>query len=93
MEFTKPIETGYTIYSKSGCIYCDKSKMLLKIDNPVVVDCDPYLVTHSNKEEFLQFINDLAKSEHRTFPIIFRDTKYVGGYSDLLQMLKNDENF
>ena len=59
MEFTKPIETGYTIYSKSGCIYCDKSKALLKIDNPIVIDCDPYLV--NNKEEFLQFIKTVGQ--------------------------------
>ena len=90
MEFTKPIETGYTIYSKSGCIYCDKSKALLKIDNPIVIDCDPYLV--NNKEEFLQFIKTVGQKEHRTFPIIFKNATYVGGYSELLQLLKNEDS-
>lgn len=91
MEFTKPIETGYTIYSKSGCIYCDKAKALLNIDNPIVVDCDPYLVDASDKEEFLRFIKEVGQKEQRTFPIIFRDAKVVGGYSDLLQLLKNED--
>lgn len=92
MEFTKPIESGYTIYSKSGCPYCDKAKALLKIDNPIVVDCDPYLVTASDKEEFLQFIKTVGQKEQRTFPIIFKNAIYVGGYSDLLQLLR-DEDF
>jgi len=92
MDFVKPIETGYTIYSKSGCPYCDKAKALLKIDNPIVVDCDPYLVTASDKEEFLQFIKEIGQKEQRTFPIIFKNATYVGGYSDLLQLLR-DEDF
>ena len=88
--FQSPSITGYTIYSKSGCPYCDKAKALLKIDNPIVVDCDPYLV--DKKEEFLQFIKEVAQKEHRTFPIIFRNATYIGGYSDLLQLLR-DEDF
>jgi len=31
--------------------------MLVKIDNPTIIDCDEYLI--DNKEEYLQFINNL----------------------------------
>jgi glutaredoxin 3 len=87
--FITPSITGYTIYSKSGCPYCDKAKSVLKIYNPVVVDCDPYLV--DNKEDFLQFIKEITQKEHRTFPIIFKDSTYIGGYSDLLKFLVNQD--
>jgi len=50
------------------------------------------LVTASNKEEFIQFIKTVGQKEQRTFPIIFKNATYVGGYSDLLQLLR-DEDF
>ena len=88
MNFVKPSEVGYTIYSKSGCPYCDKAKALLKIDNPITINCDDYLV--DKKEEFLQFIKDLSQKEHKTFPMIFKDSNFIGGYSDLLNFLKDE---
>ena len=88
--FQKPSSTGYTIYSKSGCPYCIKAKTLLNIDNPIIINCDEYLV--DNKEEFLQFIKEYALKEHKTFPMIFCDTKFIGGYSDLLDFLRNEED-
>jgi glutaredoxin len=48
--------------------------------------CDSYLNT--DKEEFLHFIKKITGKEQRNFPIIFKDSKYVGGYSDLLILLK-----
>lgn len=88
--FQKPSATGYTIYSKSGCPYCDKAKSVLKNDNFNVIDCDLYLV--DNKEEFLQFIKELAQKEHRTFPMIFHNNTFIGGYSDLLKFLIDEED-
>lgn len=88
MEFINPTKKGYTIYSKSGCPYCDKAKKLLEDDNLTVVDCDSYLT--SSKDEFLKFIANLSKKEQKMFPIIFKDAQIIGGYSDLLGYLKED---
>ena len=86
MSFPKPIESGYTIYSKSDCSYCVKAKMLLADYDLTIYNCDSYLAT--DKEEFLDYIKKISGKEHRTFPIIFKDSNYVGGYSDLLTLLK-----
>ena len=86
MSFPNPADSGYTIYSKSDCSYCTKAKYLLTDDNLTVYVCDSYLDT--DREEFIDFIKKIAGKEHRTFPIIFKDSKYIGGYSDLLTLLK-----
>jgi glutaredoxin len=90
MEFAKPSGKGFTIYSKSGCPYCDKAKKLLDDDTLTVIDCDPYLI--DTKEKFLEFIKILSNKDHKTFPIIFKDNTFIGGYSDLLNCLKEDWN-
>lgn len=85
MNFVKPSNEGYTIYSKSGCPFCDKAKILLTDEIVSVINCDPYLIN-----EFLEFIKELTEKDHKSFPIIFRDAKFIGGYSDLLNYLKED---
>ena len=82
MEFEKPVETGFTIYSKSGCPNCLKVKALLKEKNIIfnVVDCDEYLI--EDKENFLLFIENLTKKSCRVFPMVFNDRKFIGGYNE-----------
>ena len=82
MEFEKPVETGFTIYSKSGCPNCLKVKALLKEKNIIfnVVDCDEYLI--EDKENFLLFIENLVKKTCRVFPMVFNDGKFIGGYNE-----------
>ena len=60
--------------------------MLLADYDLTIYNCDSYLAT--DKEEFLDYIKKISGKEHRTFPIIFKDSNYVGGYSDLLTLLK-----
>jgi glutaredoxin len=82
MEFENPNEVGFTIYSKSGCPNCLKIKLLLKEKNLIfnVIDCDEYIL--EDKPFFLLFINELANKEVKTFPMIFYDAKFIGGYSE-----------
>jgi glutaredoxin len=83
MEFEKPLKSGFTIYSKSGCPNCTKAKALLQSKNLLfeVIDCDEYII--ENKETFLSFIISLTNKEVKTFPIIFYDGKFVGGYNEV----------
>ena len=37
MEFNKPVEKGFTIYSKSGCPNCLKAKAYLKQKNLIFI--------------------------------------------------------
>ncbi len=70
-------KSGYTIYTKSGCSYCDKVKV--RFPDAYFINCDEYL---KNKETFLMFIDTLTNKKPRTFPMVFIDYEYVGGYDD-----------
>jgi glutaredoxin len=87
MEFEKPCEKGFTIYSKSGCSNCTKAKQLIKDKHLLfnVVDCDNYLI--EEKELFLNFIKDQANQTITTFPIIFCESKFVGGYQETIKFI------
>ena len=85
MSFETPSAFGYTLYTKTGCNYCEKAKMLLNDEeNLKIINCDNY-----DKELFLDFIKIQAKREHRTFPMIFNNNNFIGGYSDLLVYLQD----
>lgn len=83
MKFEEPSSSGYTIYSKSGCVYCNKAKRDLNTRNivPVVIDCDEYLL--EDRAGFLEFIKSKAGKEYRSFPMIFYNGAFIGGYVEL----------
>ena len=86
MEFIAPVSSGFTVYGRTGCKFCEKVKKVLE-DFDVeytYVNCDPYL---SQKEAFLAFIEGLAGQEHRTFPMVFSTTTFVGGYTETYKFL------
>ena len=82
MSFFEPLEVGFTVYSKSECSYCTKVKRLL-FDKQIFfldVSCDEYLL--EDKEKFLSFIKVKANKEYRTFPMVFKDGKFIGGFTE-----------
>ncbi len=97
MDFISPSNTGFTIYSKSGCPNCTKAKQLLHgYSNMEIINCDEYLL--EDKEGFLNFIKEKTGGiEHRTFPMIFHDKTFIGGYKELEKYCetqnKNIDNF
>lgn len=93
MNFEEPIANQYTIYSKSGCPYCIKSKTLLKENNLNynVINCDEYLL--ECKQEFLAFIEQIVNTKITTFPIIFYDKQLVGGFKELQTFIKTILDF
>ena len=86
MEFTSPV-SGFTVYGKTACTYCDKVKSLLEEykEEFTYINCDEYLT--SNKAAFLKFIATLAGKEVTTFPMVFSSAKFVGGYTDTIRLL------
>jgi glutaredoxin len=99
MEIFTPLDTGFTIYSKSGCSNCTKVKKLLLDKQSFFLDvsCDEYLL--EDKEGFLSFIKERANKEYRTFPMVFKDGKFIGGFTethlhfDKLECFCNDDDF
>jgi glutaredoxin 3 len=72
-----------TIHTKSGCVYCDKAKDFFK-DNNI-----PYEEVYydANADTYEQMKNELVnKTHHRTFPQIFIGSKFIGGYSEMVNM-------
>jgi len=82
MEYTRPNESGFTIYSKSGCLQCSKVKTLLQDNklNFTVVDCDEYIL--EDKQSFLLFMDSMTHRNIRVFPMIFFDGTFIGGYTE-----------
>lgn len=87
MEFEKPLDKGFTVYSKSGCPNCSNVKKLLKDKHLLfnIVDCDDYVIEH--RSNFLIFINELSQKEVKQFPIIFYDGALVGGYNETKEFI------
>ena len=81
MEYEPPAEKNYTIYSKSGCPSCTKAKTLLKDEQVLLIDCDEYLI--EDKEDFLNYMRTVIGKEYKMFPMIFKDGKFIGGFSEL----------
>ena len=71
----------YTIYSKPNCSFCLQAKQLLEMEQL------PFeyknLGTHYNLDELMTLAPN-AKS----FPQVFKDGVLIGGFSDLVEYLK-----
>jgi glutaredoxin len=89
MEFPYPKKDGFTIYTKSECKYCNMVKELLANNYQEfnTINCDTYLI--ENKTEFLSFILRLTTKEHKTFPMVFYQGKFVGGFTDTQDFVIN----
>ena len=82
MDYIKPNNTGFTVYTKSGCRYCDLVKKLLNDHkfNFFIVNCDNYIL--ENKSVFLAFLSNVSQQNINTFPVVFNGTNYIGGYNE-----------
>jgi len=87
MEIENPSSDSYTIYSKSGCTYCTKAKKLLETEKEkfIVIDCDEYLI--EDKITFLEYIKLLIGREYKTFPMIFKEGFFIGGFTELYTII------
>ncbi len=88
MEFAKPYSTGFSIYSKSGCHNCTKFKKLLSEKHLffLEIDCDDYLI--EERDNFLSFIQTLIGKSCTSFPMIFYDGKFIGGFNEANEYLE-----
>ena len=71
----------YIIYSKPSCGYCLQAKQLLEMEQLLFEY--KQLGTHYDLDE-LMTLSPNAKS----FPQVFKDGVLVGGFSDLVEYLK-----
>lgn len=80
--FEKPIKSGYTVYAKSGCIYCENAKLLLKnCHSKKIINSDEYL--KNNRGEFMAFIKSIVGKKYELMPVVFHNGVFIGGYTEL----------
>ena len=87
MQIEEPSDKSFTIYSKSNCKYCVLVKSLLDENKiPYIeINCDEYL--SQDKQYFLDFIKEKAMRDFKTFPMVFCDGKFVGGFVETDQLI------
>jgi glutaredoxin len=81
---------SFTVYSKQGCPYCDKIKMVLSdlsIKKGYSVICYE-LGTQFTREEFYSEFG-----EGSTFPQVVFDQEHIGGCSDTVKYLQENNMF
>jgi len=93
MEFEKPALSGYTIYSKSGCILCNKVKEQLKLKGHdfTVIDCDEYLI--EDRDGFVAFIDSCAQKQTGGFPKVFHDGVFIGSFAETKKYIESKLTF
>ena len=94
-EYIEPAANNYTIYTKSGCPNCTKVKKFLEskleTENPLIVDCDEWLI--EDKPAFLEFIREKARKECKTFPMVFYNGEFIGGFDEIKTYKEKQDAF
>lgn len=80
----------YVIYTKTGCVNCEKAKELLSNEEKIIINCD-LLIKH-NREEFVKSMELKTRKAFKQFPLIFCDDLFVGGYDELAEHLNFEFN-
>jgi len=92
MNIPKPNKFNFTIYSKSNCSYCKNTKNLLegKSYEFELINCDEFIL--KNREEFINEMKQLITPvEKTTFPFVFYNAKFLGGFTETIQLIKQFE--
>lgn len=71
------LKPGYTILTKGGCKWCTKVKELLPQAHTIA--CDELLL---DRDAFFNDVDALTGKEYRTFPMVFFNGQFVGGYNE-----------
>ena len=81
---------SFTVYSKKGCTYCDKIKMVLNdlsIKKGYPVICYELGTQFTREEFYAEF------GEGSTFPQIVFGKDHIGGCSDTVKYLQENNMF
>ena len=81
---------SFTVYSKKGCPYCDKIKMVLgdlSIKRGYPVICYELGTEFTREQFYAEF------GEGSTFPQVVFDKKNIGGCSDTVKYLQENNMF
>ena len=72
------LSDGYTILTKDGCKWCVKVKELLPDAKYIV--CNIPGDASEEREAFFKEVDALSGTAPRTFPMVFYNKRFIGGY-------------
>lgn len=87
-NLSPPSVSGYTVYTKENCKYCTHVKALLEPFHPVWVPCDRFLL--EDKAAFLERVKEWTKQEWKTFPMVFHNGTFLGGFTETQKHLEKE---
>ncbi len=74
---------GFFIYSKSDCKYCVEVKKLLDLIGMPYNSKECVFESEEEKQEFLNMIKEKNNGKAwNTFPMVFHDGNFIGGYKE-----------
>lgn len=74
----------YEVRSKPNCIYCFRAMALLLVHGL------SYVKRQYDSDQDKQTMREAG---YKSWPMIYKDGKYIGGYSELLMKLEGSERF
>ena len=74
----------WSVYTKNGCPYCTKAKNLLDRKK---IAYEEHKITPTNRQKILDSL-DVVTGGYRYVPIIIKNGEFVGGFSELSDVLK-----
>ena len=78
------VDYEYILYGKESCIYCKEAIQLLKTRNKNYKYVE---IKNDKQQETLYNIIDKKTNNYRYFPIIFKNGKFIGGYTELKKLI------
>jgi len=82
------LRDDYTILTKEGCKWCTKVKEL--IPRAYFISCDTML---EDRDSFFSHVDQLTGQEYRTFPMVFYNKEFVGGYKEVKDKIDTELTF
>jgi glutaredoxin len=87
------VKENWELYTMEGCIFCEKAKQLLKnrkeTNSNVKLKIEVGIDENGNEDRDLIIkMKQRGKSYYTTWPRIFLNDEFIGGYSDLEKLLK-----
>ena len=82
------LHTGYTVLTKEGCKWCTKAKELLPQAH--IIPCDKLL---EDRDMFFGHVDQLTGQEYRTFPMVFFNKEFVGGFKETKHKIDTELTF
>lgn len=90
-----PISVHVEIASKEGCVWCDRAVALVNkwsaLNQQEATTTMQLVKAPQDKAEYAEFVSSLksrvAPQEHKTFPFVWVNGEFVGGYDALKKRL------